>query len=179
MPSIVANWNVAKSRKKFLSEEKLFHSLWEKQLAELKKALDNPAGDKKSHSYLGADFNRGDNSIVELYVDAIEAKAKDPYDIMLLMGAVLLHEYFHSFHFHAGTGASDPPKCIEESMADYGSLVMLDRVTSSGLPIAKDAEIALKYALVLSRANSSVRGISTTMDSAPAFTRITWKKLPI
>ena len=153
--------------------------MWEKQLAELKKALDNPAGDKKSHSYLGADFNRGDNSIVELYVDAIEAKAKDPYDIMLLMGAVLLHEYFHSFHFHAGTGASDPPKCIEESMADYGSLVMLDRVTSSGLPIAKDAEIALKYALVLSRANSSVRGISTTMDSAPAFTRITGKKLPI
>lgn len=59
MPSIVVNWNVAKSRKKFLSEEKLFHSLWEKQLAELKKALDNPAGDKKSHSYLGEDFNRG------------------------------------------------------------------------------------------------------------------------
>lgn len=66
---------------------------------------------------------------------------------MLLMGKVLLHEYFHSFHFHAGTGVGNPPKCMEESMADYGSLVMLDRVASSGSPIAKDAEKALNYAL--------------------------------
>ena len=133
---------MAKSRKKFLSEEKLLHSLCEKQLAELKKELDNPAGDKKSHSYLGADFNRGDNSIVELYVDAIEAKAKDPYDIMLLMGAVLLHEYFHSFHFHAGTGASDPPKCIEESMAEYGSLVALEHFDSAISPYRRLSRIS-------------------------------------
>ena len=81
-------------------------------------------------------------------MDVIEKRAKhNPYDTMLLMGAVLLHEYFHSFHFHAGTGVGNPPKSMEEPMADYGSLVMLDRVASSGLPIAKDAEKALEYAL--------------------------------
>ena len=34
--------------KEILSEEKLLHSLWEKQLAELKKALDNPAGHRRA-----------------------------------------------------------------------------------------------------------------------------------
>lgn len=133
--------------KEILSEEKLLHNLWEKQLAKLKKALDNPAGDKKSHSYLGAYFNRGDNSIVELYVDAIEAKAKNPYDTMLLMGQVLLHEYFHSFHFHVGFGMRDPMKCMEEPMAEYGSLVALDSVASSGASVATEAGEALRHTL--------------------------------
>jgi hypothetical protein len=97
---------------------------------------------------LGGYYDRGSESKVVLFVDAIEKRAKNnPYDTMLLMGAVLLHEYFHSFHFHAGTGVGNPPKSMEEPMADYGSLVMLDKVASSGLPVAKDAEKALKYAL--------------------------------
>ncbi len=83
---------------------------------------------------MGAYFNRGDNSIVELYVDAIEAKAKNPYDTMLLMGQVLLHEYFHSFYFHVGTGMRNPMKCMEEPMADYGSLVALEHFDSAISP---------------------------------------------
>lgn len=131
--------------KEILSEEKLLHSLWEKQLTELKKALDNPAGDKKSHSYLGAYFNRGDNSIVELYVDAIEAKAKNPYDTMLLMGQVLLHEYFHSFYSHVGVGSSKPIYSMEEAMAEYGSLAFLFSVSISRSSIAKQARDAMIY----------------------------------
>lgn len=120
---------------------------WVRQNEKQKKLLDNPRKSVGS-TPMGEYYNRGSESKVVLFVDVIEKCAKhNPYDTMLLMGMVLLHEYFHSFHFHAGTGASDPPKCFEESMADYGSLVMLDRVASSGLPIAKDAENALKYAL--------------------------------
>ncbi len=96
---------------------------------------------------MGAYFNRGDNSIVELYVDAIEAKAKNPYDTMLLMGQVLLHEYFHSFYFHVGTGMRKPMKCMEEPMADYGSLVALDSVASSEASVAVKAGEALKHTL--------------------------------
>ncbi len=100
---------------------------------------------------MGEYFNRGQDSEVIIYIDTIEECAKNnPYDTMLLMGKVLLHEYFHSFHFHVGTGAGEPWKCIEESMVEYGTLVMLDRVASSGLPIAKDADAALKYMLDLS-----------------------------
>ena len=117
---------------------------WVRQNEKLKELLDNPEKSVDS-TPMGVYYNRGSESKVVLFVDAIEKRAKhNPYDTMLLMGMVLLHEYFHSFHFHAGTGAGDPPKCIEESMADYGSLVMLDRVVSSGLPIAKDAENALE-----------------------------------
>lgn len=127
------------------------YEIWEKewirQNEKLKEATDKPVVSGGSTS-LGGYYNRGSESKVVLFVDAIEKRAKNnPYDTMLLMGAVLLHEYFHSFHFHAGTGVGNPPKSMEEPMADYGSLVMLDRVASSGLPVAKDAEKALKYAL--------------------------------
>ena len=127
------------------------YEIWEKewirQNEKLKEATDKPVVSGGSTS-LGGYYDRGSESKVVLFVDAIEKRAKNnPYDTMLLMGAVLLHEYFHSFHFHAGTGVGNPPKSMEEPMADYGSLVMLDRVASSGLPIAKDAEKALKYAL--------------------------------
>lgn len=127
------------------------YEIWEKewirQNEKLKEATDKPVVSGGSTS-LGGYYNRGSESKVVLFVDAIEKRAKNnPYDTMLLMGTVLLHEYFHSFHFHAGTGVGNPPKSMEEPMADYGSLVMLDRVASSGLPIAKDAEKALKYAL--------------------------------
>lgn len=127
------------------------YEIWEKewirQNEKLKEATDKPVVSGGSTS-LGGYYDRGSESKVVLFVDAIEKRAKNnPYDTMLLMGAVLLHEYFHSFHFHAGTGVGNPPKSMEEPMADYGSLVMLDRVASSGLPVAKDAEKALKYAL--------------------------------
>lgn len=120
---------------------------WVRQNEKLKELLDNP-GKSLDSTPMGAYYNRGSESKVVLFVDSIEERAKyNPYDTMLLMGKVLLHEYFHSFHFHAETGVGNPPKCIEEPMADYGSLVMLDRVASSGLFIAKDAEKALNYAL--------------------------------
>lgn len=133
--------------KENLREERMLLNLWKKQLAELKKALDNPAEDKKSHSYLGAYFNRGDNSIVELYVDAIEAKAKNPYDTMLLMGQVLLHEYFHSFYAHVGVGSNKPIYYMEEAMAEYGSLAFLFSVAISRSSIAKQTHDAMIYAV--------------------------------
>ena len=37
--------------------------------------------------------------------------------------------------------------CVEEPLTEYGSLVLLDSVASSGLSIAEDASKALKYAL--------------------------------
>jgi len=120
---------------------------WIRQNEKLKEAIGKPVKSVNS-TPMGLYHNRDSKSKVVLFVDSIEERAKhNPYDTMLLMGKVLLHEYFHSFHFHAGTGAGDPPRCIEESMADYGSLVLLDSVASSGLPIAKDAEKALEYAL--------------------------------
>ena len=127
------------------------YEIWEKewirQNEKLKEGIDKPVKSVDS-TPMGVYYNRGSESKVVLFVDSIEERAKNnPYDTMLLMGKVLLHEYFHSFHFHAGTGVGNPLKCMEEPMADYGSLVMLDRVASSGLPVAKDAEKALKYAL--------------------------------
>lgn len=120
---------------------------WVRQNEKLKELLDNP-GKSVDSTPMGVYYNRSSESKVVLFVDAIEERAKhNPYDTMLLMGKVLLHEYFHSFHFHAGTGEGNPLKCIEEPMAEYGSLVMLDNVASSGSPIAKDAEKALNYAL--------------------------------
>ena len=140
------NWNLLK--------------IWERQREKLKDALDNPASMVPTPS-LGAYFNRGKESLVVLFVDAIEEEAKkDPYNTMLLMGQVLLHEYFHSFHFHVGVGVRDPMKCVEEPMAEYGSLVLLDRVASSGLPIAKDAEQALKYALGFVKSKQQCTGLT-------------------
>ena len=110
--------------------------------------LDHPDNNKKSGEANGAYCNKDENSKVVLYVDAIEEAAKkDPYNTMLLMGCVMLHEYFHSFYFHAGIGDQTPIHCAEESMTEYGSLVLLDSVASSGSSIAKDACEALKYAL--------------------------------
>lgn len=128
----------------------MWEKLWKIQHEKMKEALDNPEKCVKSIPSLGAYYNNGSDSKVVLFVDAIEEEAKkNPYNTMLLMGQVLLHEYFHSFHFHVGTGVGNPLRCVEEPMAEYGSLVMLDRVASSGLSIAKEAEKALKYTLGL------------------------------
>ena len=90
--------------------------------------------------------NNGDESEVILYVDNIETLArKDPAKTMYLMGQVLLHEYFHSFYYHVGVGSRDRINCVEEPMAEYGSLVVLDSVASSGLPITTEASKTLAY----------------------------------
>ena len=131
--------------KENLRDEKALLKLWKKQRTELKKALDNPAGDMESGSYLGRYLNKGDKSIVVLFVDAIEAKAKNPYDTMLLMGQVLLHEYFHSFYSNVGVGSSKPIYSMEEAMAEYGSLAFLFSVSISRSSIAKQARDAMIY----------------------------------
>ena len=121
----------------------------------------NPVYDKESEDCLGGYRNRGDNSKIVLYVDAIEKKAKhNPYNTMLLMGQVLLHEYFHSFNFHAGDGGLTPIKCLEELMVEYGSLVLLDRVASSEATNAKAAGEALRYALENTKKKQSCLGSS-------------------
>ena len=121
----------------------------------------NPVYDKESQDCLGEYRNRGDKSKVVLYVDAIEEKAKNnPYNTMLLMGQVLLHEYFHSFNFHAGDGGLTPIWCVEELMVEYGSLVLLDCVASSEATIANDAEEALRYALENTKKKQSRVGTS-------------------
>ena len=146
-------------REKLLEENGDLLEMWEKQRDKLKEALDNPLKNSESTLSLGAYYNNGGESKVFLFVDAIEEEAKkNPNDTMLLMGQVLLHEYFHSFHFHVGTGVGNPLRCVEEPMAEYGSLVMLDRVASSGLSIAKDAEKALKYTLGLVKSKQQSTG---------------------
>lgn len=131
--------------KENLRDEKALLNLWKKQRTELKKALDNPAGDMESGSYFGRYLNKGDKSIVVLFVDAIAAEAKNPYDTMLLMGQVLLHEYFHSFYSHVGVGSSKPIYSMEEAMAEYGSLAFLFSVSISRSSIAKQARDAMIY----------------------------------
>lgn len=131
--------------KENLRDEKALLKLWKKQRTELKKALDNPAGDMESGSYFGRYLNKGDKSIVVLFVDAIAAEAKNPYDTMLLMGQVFIHEFFHSFYFHAGVGNLNPIHSMEESMAEYGSLAFLHSVSMSRSSIAKQARDAMIY----------------------------------
>lgn len=102
--------------------------------------------------------NHGDGSKVILYVNNIEEYAKNPHDTMLLMAQVLLHEYFHSFYYHVGVAARDRISCIEEPMAEYGSLVVLDSVKSSGMPKAKEAGEALTYAYKFVKAKQKCTG---------------------
>lgn len=120
------------------------YQLWESQLKELKSALNKADKSVKSvKSYGSYTHGNGKASGVILYVDTIEERAKDPYDTMLLMGQVMLHEYFHSFYLHTGLGTLKPNNYAEEPMAEFGSLVVLDHVASSkgGIvpQVAKDA----------------------------------------
>lgn len=124
------------------SEELL--GIWKEQRKELDKALNST----KQKPYLGLYFNNGSDSKVTLYLDTIESCAKEPYEVMLLMGQVLLHEYFHSFFFHIGVGVRYPLKCVEEPMAEYGSLMVLNRVASSKARIASIAKDSLQYSIV-------------------------------
>ncbi len=118
------------------------------QWQELNNALNNPAYNKKTRALLGMYYHNENNSVVTLYVDAIEEEAKkDPYDTMLLMGQVLLHEYFHSFYAHVGVGSNKPIYYMEEAMAEYGSLAFLFSVAISRSSIAKQTHDAMIYAV--------------------------------
>lgn len=133
---------------KLTGEEVSLLDILREQRKRMKDTLDGPARGKKSGEHLGEFILRGKDATVVLYLDVIEEAAKnDPYDTMLLMGQVLLHEYFHAFYFHTGIGEQDSIGCVEEPLTEYGSLVLLDGVASSGLAIAQDAGEAVKYAL--------------------------------
>lgn len=103
--------------------------------------------------------NNGNDSEVILYVDNIETIAgKNPAETMYLMGQVLLHEYFHSFYFHVGIATRDRIRCVEEPMAEYGSLVVLDSVASSGLPITTEASKTLAYTYNIVKGKQKCKG---------------------
>ena len=134
-------------------------ALWETQRAALQNTLDNRESKTKHHSPLGVYSNDGNNSRVTIFVDAIAAKAKEPYQSMLLMAQTLLHEYFHSFYAHAGLGENKPFSSIEEPMAEFGSLAFLMSVGSSRSSVARQAHDAMLYALDLAGRSRS-RGVN-------------------
>lgn len=112
-----------------------------RQQKELEKAL----GSTDARPYLGMYYYDDDECVITLFVDVIESITIGLDEKMLLMGEVLLHEYFHSFYHHVGVGAKDILRCIEEPMAEYGSLMVLDSVASSNSRIASTAKEALEY----------------------------------
>lgn len=123
-------------------------NVWKRQYKKLNEALDNPVDSTSSTPYLGLYHNNGRDSKVILFLDSIEEAAKKiPCETKFLMGQVLLHEYFHSFYFHVGTGMRNPMKCMEEPMAEFGSLAALDSVASSGSSVATKAGEALRHTL--------------------------------
>ncbi len=129
------------------------------QLEVLNGATDNTGLYENQGEYLGRYFDNYGDSIVILYLDAIEECAKRiSCDPKFLMAQVLLHEYFHSFYSHTGTGTRNPIQCAEEPMAEFGSLVVLDSVSSSGAAIAQDSGKALTYTLNFVRAKQACKG---------------------
>lgn len=123
-------------------------NVWKRQYKKLNEALVNPVDSTSSTPYLGLYHNNGRDSKVILFLDSIEEAAKKiPCETKFLMGQVLLHEYFHSFYFHVGTGIRNPMKCMEEPMAEFGSLAALDSVASSGSSVATKAGEALRHTL--------------------------------
>lgn len=132
------------------------------QLKELQEALKNGCHGEKTTMLLGEyRHNNGYDSEVILYVNNIEKRAGyDPVKTMYLMGQVLLHEFFHSFYYHVGLGTQHAFGCAEEPMAEYGSLVALDSVASSGLPIATLANNARIYTYDIVKSKQSCKGLT-------------------
>lgn len=136
-------------------------NVWKRQYKKLNEALDNPVDSTSSTPYLGLYHNNGRDSKVILFLDSIEEAAKNiPCEPKFLMGQVLLHEYFHSFHFHVGFGMRDPMKCMEEPMAEFGSLVALDSVASSGASVATEAGDALRHTLGFVKGKQKYTGLT-------------------
>lgn len=121
---------------------------WRMQREELEKALKDEEKRTKERVLLGEYFhNNGDDSKVVLYVNNIDEYAGNSFDAMLLMGQVLLHEYFHSFYYHVGLGSQHAFSCAEEPMAEFGSLVVLDSVATSKGHFARLAMAAHSLAM--------------------------------
>ena len=136
-------------------------NVWKRQYENLNEVLDNPVNSTRSTPYLGLYYNNGPDSKVVLFLDSIEEAAKKiPCKPKFLMGQVLLHEYFHSFYFHVGTGMRNPMKCMEEPMAEYGSLVALDSVASSGSSVATEAGDALRHTLGFVKGKQKYTGLT-------------------
>lgn len=138
-------------------KEKRLFKLWEGQLSGLVDAYDKLYIRVPLGVYCHDD---GGDSKVVLCVDAIEDFCNEPYQAMLLMGHVLLHEYFHSFYFHTGSGSQYPERCVEEPMAEYGSLVVLDSVAASKETIAPTAKDGLRHALDYVKSRQTCTGTS-------------------
>ncbi len=132
------------------------------QLKELQDALKKGRHVEKTTMLLGEyRHNNGYDSEVILYVNNIEKRAGyDPVKTMYLMGQVLLHEFFHSFYYHVGLGTQLAFGCAEEPMAEYGSLVALDSVASSGSPIATLANNARIYTYDIVKSKQSCKGLT-------------------
>lgn len=112
-----------------------------RQQKELEKAL----GSTEARPYLGIYYYDEDECVITLFVDVIESITAGLDEMKLLLGQVMLHEYFHSFYHHVGVGTKDILSCMEEPMAEYGSLMVLDSVASSNSRIASTAKEALEY----------------------------------
>jgi hypothetical protein len=112
-----------------------------RQQKELGKAL----GSTEARPYLGIYYYDEDECVITLFVDVIESITAGLDEMKLLLGQVMLHEYFHSFYHHVGVGTKDILSCMEEPMAEYGSLMVLDSVASSNSRIASTAKEALEY----------------------------------
>lgn len=113
------------------------------QREELEKALDNT----KARPYLGVYCFNDDECFITLFVDVIESISFGLDEMKLMLGYVLLLEYFHSFYHHVGVGTNDILRCLEAPMAEYGSLMVLDSVASSNSKIASTAKEALDCAI--------------------------------
>lgn len=137
-------------------------ALWKTQRTALQNVLDNPERNAKWHSPFGVYSNNGNHSRVTLFVDAFWDKVDDPYKAILLMGQVLLHEYFHSFYAHVGVGALPPFSHIEEPMAEFGSLAFLYSMSASQSSVAKQAHDAMRYALGTDKKKQPCVGMGAT-----------------
>ena len=111
------------------------------QRKELEKAFDR----REMKPLLGLYTDNGDESVVTLFVDVIEFITAGLDEMKLLLGQVMLHEYFHSFYYHVGVGVQRPMRHMEDPIAEYGSLMVLDSVASSNSRIASTAKEALEY----------------------------------
>ena len=113
------------------------------QREELEKALDNT----KARPYLGVYCFNDDECFITLFVDVIESISFGLDEMKLMLGYVLLLEYFHSFYHHVGVGTNDILRSLEAPMAEYGSLMVLDSVASSNSKKASTAKEALDCAI--------------------------------
>lgn len=124
------------------------------QREELVKAL----GSTDARPYLGMYYYDDDECFITLFVDVIESISFGLDEMKLMLGYVLLLEYFHSFYHHVGVGTNDILRCLEAPMAEYGSLMVLDSVASSNSKIASTAKEALDCAIKFVEKKQSCTG---------------------